>query len=84
MTQSEHIAWTKERALQELHYEGNGSEAKRIAAALTSVCSDIQKDGVVNEGTARTIIELGTLEVMAGTVGTVEQMERWIKGIEGG
>lgn len=75
MTQIEHIAWAKERALKELEY---GEPATGPARALASVQSDLSKHP---ETAGHSAVELGMMLAMNGHLNSPAKMREFIEGI---
>lgn len=80
MTRTEHIAWCKWRALQELEYTGYSSD-RRASNAYASMVSDLTK----HEESASQLSSPAMQLVMAeglrlSMFGTNEQMKHWIEG----
>lgn len=75
LTQLEHIASAKERALKELEY---GAPATGPARALASVQSDLGKHP---ETAGHPAVELGMMLAMNGHLGTPTRMREFIEGI---
>lgn len=71
MNRTEHINWTKDRALQELEYGG-------VTAAIASFQSDLGKHDETFNYPAK---ELAMGLFMAGYLGTKEQVKKFIEGI---
>jgi hypothetical protein len=69
-TRAEHLAWAKERALEYV-------DAGDINQAFTSLASDLSKHPDTQGHAA---IELGFMEIFAGTISTPSQMRDFIEG----
>lgn len=69
-TRAEHLAWCKERALEY-------ADAGDLANAWASMVSDLGKHP---ETAGHAAIELGGMELMAGTIRTHAQMRDFIEG----
>ena len=70
MTRDEHMEWCKKRALE---YIDNGD----IRNAWASMSSDLQKHPETKNHAA---IGLGTMMLLAGDLGTIDKMRRFIEG----
>jgi len=79
MNRAEHLQWAKDRAYLELDAPG-ASEGQRCANALTSIVSDLGKHAETRSS-VEVISHLGTMEIVNGRLQTVDEMHRWIEGI---
>ena len=71
MTRAEHIAWAKQRALQEL-------DAGDLSNAVASITSDLTK----HEETRAMAAAVGEDGLVAALTGAAAAVRRWIEGIE--
>lgn len=67
MTRAEHVAWAKQRALEEL-------EASGVGNAVSSIASDLTK----HEETRKMSMSIG---IEAAMLGDREAVRRWIEDI---
>lgn len=70
MTRTEYLEWAKQRAYAYL-------ERGRVMEAYKSFSSDLAKNAETHDVE---LIKLMTLEVLAGNLGTVEAMRKFIEG----
>ncbi len=70
MDRAEHMAWSKQRALELV-------DAGDPVQAFTSMASDLGKH---DDTRAHAGLELGMMQMMAGLLTTAPEMRRFIKG----
>lgn len=70
MTRAEHLAWCKQRAIQEL-------DSGDVSNAYASMASDLSKHP---ETEGHSAIQLGMMLMMGGHLSSKEEMRRFIDG----
>lgn len=71
MNRAEHLAWAKQRAIDEMEFYGEPQQG------LTSLASDLLKHPETREHPAP---QLGLMEMLSGRLSTKDEMRRFIEG----